>query len=288
MAGQTRVFNGDLEAMKYTNRAHKHTCCGVFVAMILFVSASAQAQQWETRTDYDDIRDEYRDIAQVVNADGRYFGLYRTRGEPEVWVFLGIPQGGMDKMADGSFPAIRVDDRMPMLSEDAALLGLSDTYAFSAHTFFLKFPDASGVSQGTGFLYDLVAGNTVKARYWTREGEARRVEFPLTGSRAAIAKALQIESLPTAEEAARNQQILSSTADKMYLCGKKFSPHIEGAETPNQKALELCLDWANVCSEIVAQQPAEYEACFIKHWNIYVECEDYRAGPIDNIRGRVR
>ena len=155
-------------------------------------------------------------------------------------------------------------------------MGLTDTYSFSAHTFFFRFPDASTVSQGTGFLYDLVAGNTVKARYWTREGEARRVEFPLTGSSMAIATALRIDYLPTAEEASRNQQILKSTADKMYLCGMKYSPHIEGAETPNQRVLELCLDWAEVCSKIVAQNPSEYEACFSKHWSVTVECNAYR------------
>lgn len=244
----------------------------------LCASADASATHWISSETYDDVGDEVRHVAAVEMPDGHFFGVYRTDGEEGAWLVLGLPEGTAMQFSTQLFPEFRVDSRQPL---DTSLLtvieelGGQKLYHRSPTVYYFHFPRIDGMVEGRGFLYDLIVGNELKVRYWLTDGSAVRIDFPLTGSKAAILAAFAFNHVATSREAARNGLLNDKRSEYMFACGETYSPHVEGATNPNDNLLKICLEHVEACASIVVDEPERFGSCMSTHAEIVSACAEY-------------
>ena len=245
--------------------------------LILCVFPPVLAAEWVHQRHYDDIRDVYHDSASITLDDGHYLIVYQEDGKSQITMAFGQPSDAVSPINSDTMPVMRVDTNEPLNHDDLRTfeeVGFKG-YHFAPDAYSTFFPDKSGLLEGRGFLYELVTGTEVQVLYMTLDGAEHRVSFPLLGSRIAMTQALEVDSLPSPAEAARNQQLVSLVGQHMLNCAQRHSPHLEGVENPNQRALEMCLNMGNACGEIVADNPVDFHHCTETHRQQYGLCADY-------------
>ena len=262
----------------------KYTCVRnlSLIWIVVMLGNPPFAAEWINEVNYDDILDVHTNVAQIKTADGYYFAVYQATNKEEVWVALGIPEALNRQMSQNQLPAMRVDNLDPF--DNNFLIEVENMgrkqYHISPHVYSFWFPNTDSLKDGTGFLYDLVSGITLKVRYWDDEGSAHRIEFPLHGSKDAITTALQIGPLPTRQQAARNEVLSNKSNEYMIVhCPRIFSAYVEGAIAPSEEGLKWCFDIVTACTEIVRGTPSQFDLCVKRHADIKTSCHDDRSRP---------
>jgi hypothetical protein len=275
-SGFGRLINASVGALRVSGKITWQS-----IALLSCLSCSVASAEWKTDIRSDESAESFRHDAYVQNPDGHYLGIYRISGTEPVWLYIGRPAGADGEMSGERLPLIRVDSFEPLILEDLASVddaGGVGPYQVSPTTAFLRFSSDQGIRNGSGFLHQLVTGNEVQVRYWTSDGQAHRVDFPLTDSRKAIATALEIDDLPSGEAAGGDSRRDAVVTDRIADCALRLSPHKTGADDPGSEELAICQQYADNCASIRGETPASYDSCFRKHIEIHADCLEEAGG----------
>ena len=162
----------------------------LFCVGLLFCGAASA--QWKVEIEWDQMTDEAASSASTKNAEGHWFGVYRTKdGSIRATITLGsgeiFSRSFGRKFNESRLPIYRVDKQKPIdLSQwaDGEVKSSPEAVGWRVAD-KMEWPPK-------GRLADLISGQRLLVRYTDGDGEERLTEFTLTGAERAIRLAFDL------------------------------------------------------------------------------------------------
>ena len=224
------------------------------IALLSFLSMEALAE-WRVDKKVDAITDREEKTAEVYNADGYKFSVYRAANN-RVYGLFALPNNLVEAIAPEQPLYLRVDKQKAEKIDPGnplADLGIKTYFWKPGFVNFLLWHGKQ--EEGIAPVIDqLMAGENVLIRYPVGTGGTRDVAFTLDGAKSAIATALDLSQDPGIQAKAKEAEIYkrvvttymtgctkSRNASRGIACTDKYLGCSKRFPSPDWQGLDGCL-----------------------------------------------
>ncbi len=165
------------------------------IATVLYFALSvtwAAESGWKVAEWKDEMTDEPRRVALVTAGSGHFVSVRREQ-DRRVWVLFSLPKAGGEILATRRAPMIRIDQNKMHDFEGSRYLTaekLVDAYKWTPRGVQVLVWHGIEAQGSSVFIDELLAGETMRVRYFTLGGEAKDVVFTLSGARNSVGSVL--------------------------------------------------------------------------------------------------
>jgi len=190
----------------------------VLVLAVATFAYAADVDQWTVEKRVDSMTDKEIRTAQVTNAEGFTFKIYRVE-DGKVWATFRLPEGG--DVLGSELPMYRIDKHeavqlrlVPPGTPPEVLAILGKTIDAQPRWVNFLLWHGEGKTAVAGTLREILDGTSMVFRYNLIGGGYRDTSLSLVGAKPVIAEALQIDSDPTPEAVA----LASARSQAVEMC----------------------------------------------------------------------